>query len=103
VDSIDHCSEKGFAGKERQRSEILIRILPMEHTQRCLLLYGSPRQRKKIVISNTGMDTFILKHVQQSLSIKQQQQQQQQNKSSPVSLQPENISAINCHRIPERT
>ena len=32
VDSIDHWSEKGFARKERHRSEILIRILPKERT-----------------------------------------------------------------------
>ena len=32
VDSIDHLSEKGFARKERHRSEILIRIPPKERT-----------------------------------------------------------------------
>ena len=36
VDLIDHLSEKGFARKERHRSEILIRILPRERT---LFLY----------------------------------------------------------------
>ena len=32
VDLIDHWSENGFARKERHRSEILIRILPKEHS-----------------------------------------------------------------------
>ena len=33
VDLIDHWSENGFTRKERQRSELLIRILPKERTQ----------------------------------------------------------------------
>ena len=34
VDLIDHWSENGFARKERHRSEILIRILPKERTEK---------------------------------------------------------------------